>query len=112
MITSCLVEVREALGGSYRRALESHFLWRETHTVRCASAHTYIQRLQKLHIRILCRQNTTDLHPVTHRVKWRKTEGGGLPAQEELLWSVELQSKVQSKLVEVEREREISVRHY
>lgn len=32
MITSCLVEVREALGGSYRQALESHFLWRETHT--------------------------------------------------------------------------------
>lgn len=102
MMTSCLVEVMEALGGSYRRALESRFLWKERH----------IQRLKKFQIRILCRQNTTEIHQVTHRIKWRKTEGGALPAQEELLWSVELQSKVQSKLVEVEREREISVRHY
>lgn len=89
MMTSCLVEVMEALGGSYRRALESRFLWKERH----------IQRLKKFQIRILCRQNTTEIHQVTHRIKWRKTEGGALPAQEELLWSLELQLKVQSKLV-------------
>ena len=38
--------------------------------------------------------------PVTHWVKVRQTVGGTLPTQEELLWSVELQLEVQSKLGE------------
>lgn len=34
----------------------------------------------------------------THRVKFRHPVGGALPSQEELLWGVELQPDVQSKL--------------
>lgn len=89
-MTSYLVEVMEALGRSYRRALESRFLWRERDSYRGLTSSRYVfcaDRIPLIFTRLLTGSNGGRLK-------------GALFQHQEELWSLELQLKIQSKLVE------------